>query len=149
MSNVSDKRCIEISKLYQEKGLEKTAEILGVKTSTIERQIREAKQRNLYQDVNQTKSKYINQIIDNYSDTELKLLANGKSLLLEKSKKLNINFEGKSVKIGVLTDTHIGHKMFYEERLYAAFSEFHKQKIDFMCHCGDVTEGRSHRPGHI
>ena len=44
--------------------------------------------------------------------------------LKEKSKKLDINFSGNHVRVGVLTDTHIGHLKFYKERLFSAFEEF-------------------------
>ena len=60
-----------------------------------------------------------------------------------------INFTGDRVRIGAITDTHIGHKRFSEERLMAAFEEFSKQGVDFITHCGDVTEGMSHRQGHV
>jgi len=146
----SDKRLREISSVYLENGLAKTAKLLGLKNSTVERAIREAKARDIFMDAgdNSTK-KYINKILETYTDQELKVLANGKKQLLEANKKLNINFDGNRVKIGVFGDTHIGHKKFYEQRVYAAFEEFKKEKIDFICHTGDVTEGMSHRPGHI
>lgn len=149
MTKDSDQRLIEVSKVFLENGLEKATEILGIKQSTIERRIREAKKRGIFKDSSTTKNKYIEKIVEQYSDDELRIIANGKSQVLESSKKLNIDFDGKKVRVGVLTDTHIGHKQFFEERLYAAFSEFHKEKVDMVLHTGDVTEGMSNRPGHI
>lgn len=145
----SDSRCIEVSMMYQEKGIEETAKIFNLKTSSVERLVSEAKIRGLYNNVSGSKSKYIDKILETYSDSELRLISEAKSFIIEKSKKLNINFEGKSVKIGVMTDTHIGHLKFFPERVYAAFEEFKKEKIDFWCHIGDVTEGMSNRAGHI
>ncbi len=145
----SDEYCLKIAKLVQEKGLEETSKILKIKQTTIERVIREAKSRGIFQGASNSKSKYINKILETYSEAELRLIADAKTFVLEKSKKLNINFEGKSVKIGVMTDTHIGHQKFFPERVYAAFEEFKKEKIDFWCHVGDVTEGMSNRAGHI
>jgi predicted phosphodiesterase len=149
MSN-TDEYCLKISKLVQEVGIEETSKILGIKQESVTRRIREAKAKGIFKDaVTDVKSKYINKILENYSEAELRLISDAKSFVLEKSKKININFEGKSVKIGVITDTHIGHLKFFEERVYAAFEEFKKEKVDFICHAGDVTEGMSHRPGHI
>lgn len=138
-----------MSKLVHELGIEEAAKSLGIKISSLERRIREAKQRGLFKEVKSPKTKHINKILENYSETELKVIAEGKNFLLEKSKKLDINFEGTTVKIGVFGDTHIGHMKFYPQRVYAAFEEFKKAKVDFICHTGDVTEGMSHRPGHI
>lgn len=150
MVKSSDEKLIECSKIYQEKGLVKAAEILGMKPISLNRRIQEAKERGLFAESAPTnQSKYLNKILENYTEAELKILANGKQQVLQASKKLNINFEGKRVKIGVMTDTHIGHQKFYPERVYAAFEEFKKEKVDFICHAGDVTEGMSHRPGHI
>lgn len=149
MSN-TDEYCLKISKLVQEVGIEETANLLGIKQESVSRRVREAKARGIFKDaITDVKSKYINKILENYSEAELRLISDAKSFVLEKSKKININFEGKSVKIGVITDTHIGHLKFFPERVYAAFEEFKKEKVDFICHAGDVTEGMSHRPGHI
>lgn len=146
----SDERLKFISKTYNKLGELKAAEILGITVETLKRTIREAKERNIYvQSTNNNQSRYLNKILETYSETELKIIAEGKTQILEKSKKLDINFEGNRVRIGVMTDTHIGHQKFYEQRLFAAFEEFKKEKVDFICHAGDVTEGMSNRPGHI
>ena len=150
MINVTDERLLEITRIYMESGLEKTAQVTGMKVASLERYIREAKQRGIFKDAaGDNKRKYINKILDQYSESELKLLSIGKAQILERSKRMDINFGGKRVKIGAITDTHLGHDKFYEERLYAAFDEFKKEKVDFITHAGDVTEGMSNRPGHI
>lgn len=146
----SDKKLIEICKSYNKYGEIKAAEYYGITIDSLKRRIREAKERNLFTDsANSQQSKYLNKILEQYTEAELKIIAEGKNQVLHASKKLNINFEGKRVKIGVMTDTHIGHEKFYSERVYAAFEEFKKEKIDFICHAGDVVEGMSNRPGHI
>lgn len=138
---------IDVCNKYGEIG---AAELLGITVESLKRRIREAKELDIYKESATTiQSKYLNKILETYSEAELKIIAEGKTQILEKSKKLDINFEGNRVKIGVMTDTHIGHQKFYEQRLFAAFEEFKKRKVDFVCHAGDVTEGMSHRPGHI
>lgn len=149
MTHNSDQRLIEVSKVYIENGSKKAEEILGLKPDTLSRYIREAKKRGIFNTSVSSKSKYIDKIIEQYNDDELKVIANGKRQVLESSKKLNIDFNGNTVKFGVMTDTHIGHSKFFEERVYATFTEFEKQKVDMVLHAGDVTEGMSNRPGHI
>lgn len=149
-NHCSDQRYLEISKTYNEYGESKASELLGMSVHSLQARLREAKRLGFYtQSANSTQSKYLNKILETYSEAELKIIAEGKTQILEKSKKLNINFEGNRVRIGVMTDTHIGHQKFYEQRLFAAFEEFKKEKVDFVCHAGDVTEGMSHRLGHI
>jgi len=143
-------RYLQISEVYNKYGEVEAAKLLGMTIESLKRRIREAKELDIYvQSANTTQSKYLNKIFETYSEAELKIIAEGKTQILEKSKKLNINFDGNRVRIGVMTDTHIGHQKFYEQRLFAAFEEFKKEKVDFVCHAGDVTEGMSHRPGHI
>lgn len=138
----------EIIDIYLDNGFEKTCELLDIKQATLERIIRMANKEGITS-TDQSKSKLINKILDTYSDEELKIIANGKTNILQASKKLNIDFDGTRVRVGVMTDTHIGHIKFFPERVYAAFDEFKKNNVDFICHVGDVTEGMSHRPGHI
>jgi predicted phosphodiesterase len=38
---------------------------------------------------------------------------------------------------------------FSEQRLFQAYDEFRKEKVDFIVHAGDVSEGMSNRPGHV
>lgn len=153
----SIKKCYEIKKVLEETGSKQaTSEKLGIMIPSISTAMRQI---DIYEGRtnsknNIKKSKYhddkvLQKILQTYSRDELSLLAEGKTHLLEPGRKIDINFSGNRVKIGVLTDTHIGHEKFNQNRLFAAFEEFKKEKVDFICHAGDVTEGMSHRPGHI
>jgi predicted phosphodiesterase len=95
------------------------------------------------------KGKLISQIIQNYNEAELEAIAKGGRVVPGYAKVPIISFEGERIRIGAITDTHIGSVDFHEERLYQAFDEFHKEKVDFIAHAGDVLEGMSNRPGHI
>ena len=95
------------------------------------------------------RGKIISQIIQNYTDKELEAIAKGGRIVPGYAKVPIISFEGERVRIGAITDTHIGSVDFHEERLYQAFDEFRKSKVDFVVHAGDVLEGMSNRPGHI
>jgi predicted phosphodiesterase len=146
MSSISDDKLKEIVYFYSNEGREKTLEVFGLSDETFNRYLRNAKQRGFsITDSNKT----IKKIREIYTDKELEAIANGGRLVPGSEKVPIINFEGEHIKIGAITDTHIGHKCFSDERLYQAFEEFKKEKVDFITHSGDVTEGMSNRPGHV
>ena len=91
----------------------------------------------------------ISQIVKNYSDRELEAIAKGGRIVPGYGKVPIISFEGQRIRIGAITDTHIGSVKMPPERIYQAFEEFRKEKVDFIVHAGDVTEGMSNRPGHV
>lgn len=95
------------------------------------------------------RGKIISQIIQNYNDKELEAIAKGGRIIPGYPKVPIISFEGDRIRVGAFGDTHIGSIDFHEERLSQAFDEFHKSKVDFIVHTGDVLEGMSNRPGHI
>ena len=53
------------------------------------------------------------------------------------------------VKIGIISDTHIGHKKFDEGFMKYAAETFKKEGIKDVYHSGDICEGMSGRPGHV
>jgi predicted phosphodiesterase len=91
----------------------------------------------------------LKKIGESYTNQELQAIASGGRIMPGFAKVPVINFNGKHFCIGAFTDTHIGSSYFREERVYQAFEEFTKQKVDFIAHAGDVTEGMSNRPGQI
>lgn len=84
-----------------------------------------------------------------YTDKELRAIAEGGRIMPGAAKVPVIDFSGRHIRIGAITDTHIGHQQFSEDRLYQAFDEFKREKVDFITHSGDVTEGMSNRPGQM
>jgi len=56
---------------------------------------------------------------------------------------------GDSVKFGIISDSHIGHKMFAEEWLMHAYEFFESEGCEFIYHAGDIVEGMSGRDGQI
>lgn len=92
--------------------------------------------------------KLTEQIAERYSIEELKILAKGNRIETE-AKTPFINVHGQHIKLGVLGDTHLGSSYTDPNDLYLAFDIYKKEKVDFICHTGDVTEGMSHRPGHV
>lgn len=99
--------------------------------------------------VNQPLVGVLKKISEMYTDNELRAIAEGGRIVPGAEKVPVIDFSGNHIRIGVITDTHIGHKQFSEDRLMQAFDEFKKERVDFIVHAGDVTEGMSGRPGQI
>ena len=143
---INDDRLIAIIDFYTLKGLEQTATQFGLSAETITRYLREAKERGL-EGVNLSKN--IRDIISNYTEDELSAIAKGGRIVPGYTKVPVISFEGQHVRVGHITDTHIGSLYFDDSRLFQAFEEFRKEKVDFITHAGDVSEGMSHRPGQI
>ena len=140
------------SKLAQELGNQEAANQLGVTVETLKRVIRYKRKEEGTQIGEQIKfnpNSILKKISEMYTDSELQAIAHGGRILPGLEKVPIISFEGQHIKIGVITDTHIGHQKFSKERLMQAFDEFRKERVDFITHSGDVTEGMSHRPGHI
>ena len=130
-------------------GIEKAAEMLGIKVDTIVRYQKEAKSRNVKIDKAAGISKTLRTIQDIYTNDELLAIARGGRIMPGVAKVPVISFEGRHIKVGHITDTHIGSSYLADQRLYQAFEEFKKEKVDFITHSGDVTEGMSNRPGHV
>lgn len=146
VGKISDKRLRGLSQYCAKYGAEQTAIHYGLKLETLNRYLRESKKRNInIEDSN----RWLREIRDNFTDEELRAIATGGRVLPGVEKVPIISFEGQRIRIGAMTDTHIGSKYSKEERIYQAFDEFKKEKVDFIVHSGDVTEGMSHRPGHI
>jgi predicted phosphodiesterase len=151
MSSYVPETAKRIFELAEKLGNAEAAKQLGIKIESVRRAI-VAHKNNIspeekVKDFNPNAT--LKKIQELYSDKELMAIANGGRILPGLEKVPIISFEGKHIKIGVLTDTHIGHQKFSEDRLFQAFEEFRKEKVDFITHSGDVCEGMSHRPGHI
>lgn len=95
------------------------------------------------------RSQWIEKIAARFSDDELKAIAQGGRIIPGAGEVPVVSFSGKRIRFGAITDTHIGHKRSPRQRIEQAFEEFRKEKVDFIVHPGDVTEGMSHRPGQV
>jgi DNA polymerase II small subunit/DNA polymerase delta subunit B len=58
-------------------------------------------------------------------------------------------YNSKRIKIGVISDTHIGSKYFDYNAFDESVKTFNKEKVEAIYHAGDVIEGMSNRQGHI
>ena len=143
---VSDERLQEILDYYASNGEETTCDHFGLPVETMSRYLREARLRGL---LGQETNKTMRQIKEMYSDSELQAIAKGGRIMPGVANVPIIDFEGKRIRIGHMTDTHIGSAYTSDDHIYQAFEEFKKAGVDFVTHSGDVSEGMSNRPGHI
>jgi hypothetical protein len=144
--NITDDRLREIVDYYTVYGLDKSCSAFSLSSETVQRYLREAKERGI-NSVNLSKT--IRDIVENYTEEELSAIAKGGRIVPGYTKVPIISFSGKHIRVGHITDTHVGSTYFDESRLIQAFEEFRKEKVDFITHSGDVSEGMSNRPGHV
>lgn len=90
----------------------------------------------------------IQQILDRYSDSELKSIANGvnKRSVAPAS---NIEFSGKWFKWMQISDLHLGSKFTNPLDIIAAFKHAEREGCEMITIVGDLFEGMSNREGHI
>ena len=144
--SISNKKLKEAVNYYTSHGEEKTCDHFGFNQETMARYLRIAKERGI---TGEDHNRVMRQIRELYNNDELKAIANGGRIVPGTSKVPIINFDGKRIRVGHITDTHIGSSYFNDNRINQAFEEFKKEGVDFITHSGDVTEGMSNRAGHI
>lgn len=155
----SKKRAREVVNYYNEYGLEQTMDAFNIKRKTIQRYFStlnipfedngEISVKVIEEETGVKLNKTIQSIIARYTPTELLALAKGARIQAGMPKIPMIDFTGSNIKIGIITDTHIGSIYFDEDILYKAFEVFENEGVEFIVHAGDVTEGMSNRPGHV
>lgn len=59
------------------------------------------------------------------------------------------HYRPKRVKIGIISDLHIGSKYFDPGIFEKSVRAFSKEKVEAIYCCGDIIEGMSNREGHI
>ncbi len=143
---ITTERLQKIMSVYIAEGKEATLKQFELTDETFNRHLRDAKQRGI---TTTDRGKLISEIIKNYSEKEIEAIAKGGRIVPGYGKAPIVSFEGQRIRIGAITDTHLGSLKMPKERIYQAFDEFRKEKVDMITHCGDVTEGMSNRPGHI
>ncbi len=98
--------------------------------------------------VDTQKEKVLKELANKYTVNELQAISKGYDPTINNSNKIKLNFNGSKIKIGVISDTHIGSKSFVEGWWDSAMAKFKEEKVDFICHVGDLVEGLSDRKGH-
>jgi predicted phosphodiesterase len=145
-SSLNQERLQKVVSVYLSEGKEEVLKQFNLSEETFNRYIREARKRGIS---TTDRGKIISQIVQNYTEKELEAIAKGGRIVPGYGKVPIIDFDGQRIRVGAMTDTHIGSDKMPPERIYQAFEEFKKDKVDFITHSGDVTEGMSNRPGHI
>lgn len=130
-------KIVEIVNFYFENGEEKTLEVYSLKQDSLRRYLNE------YRKIDNSSNikNVLRRIQEVYSDKELIAIANGGRLVPGQDKVPIVDFDGEHIRIGFITDTHIGSVYFKEEYFNKAIEEIIKSKCDMLCHAGDVTDG--------
>jgi predicted phosphodiesterase len=145
-SNITTEKLQKIMAVFVAEGEDATLKQFNIPKETLNRYYREARQRGI---PTTDRGKLVSQILQNYSEKEIEAIAKGGRIVPGYAKVPIVSFEGERIRFGAMTDTHIGSLYMPPERIYQAFEIFHKEKVDFITHSGDVTEGMSNRPGHV
>ena len=146
-------RSRKIAETAWEHGEAEAAQMLGITVATVKRSIRRTKKVDadpepLISESRAKRQALLGRIGEKFTDKELSLLARGSTPPVNHVTPIH-DFTGEIVRIGVLTDTHLGSKYTNPEYLLEAFDQFDEIGVDMVVHAGDVTEGLSHRPGHM
>jgi predicted phosphodiesterase/transposase-like protein len=142
----NEKRLKEVIEYYiATNSMESTCKTFNIKQSTLERYLRQ------YQNAlgfNIEKSKLVTELQQKFTTKELQSILKGSMIKLEKQSS-TMDFDGEEFTFGHITDTHIGSIYFRDYYLQSYFEEAEKQGVQCTFHTGDLTEGMSHRPGHV
>jgi len=104
--------------------------------------------------LNHNSQKEVSDMARKYVREEMREVVTEKSwnaLEQDKSVRLDLSpFYGKTLKFGVVSDTHLCSKHQQVSELKTAYKVFDKEKVEFVVHAGDITEGNgNHYPGQI
>jgi len=146
LDKLSNDKLQKIVSVYITEGKECVLAQFSLSEETFNRYLREAKKRGIS---TSDKGKLVSQIMQNYTEKEIEAIAKGGRIVPGYGKVPIVSFEGQRIRVGAMTDTHIGSNKMPPDRIFQAFEEFRKEKVDFITHSGDVTEGMSNRPGHV
>lgn len=146
MADLKQETLQKIVSVYISEGEDAVLEQFSLSSETFNRYLREARKRGM---ALTDKNKLVSQILQTYSDKELEAIAKGGRIIPGYGKVPVVDFDGERIRVGAMTDTHLGSVSTPPDRIYQAFDEFRKAKVDFITHSGDVCEGMSNRPGHI
>lgn len=96
------------------------------------------------------KDELLNRIGNKYSLNELETISKSHTEMKEFGPSvLSLNKHTDVIKFAAMGDTHMGSKYFSEDVWDEAIRICEEEDVDFITHVGDLTEGMSHRPGHV
>lgn len=143
---ISEKRLKEISEYAAKYGRNATCDYYNIGRSTLSRYLRKDKEADSLP-IDCDNDILFKKLSEKFSPGELKSLLNDN--FTPQHGETNYNFSGDVIKIGVLSDLHIGSNHTNEERITAAFELFKIEGVSLVLLPGDITEGMSGRDGHV
>lgn len=148
LETITDAVIQRVCDLYAIVGRDETARLLGMERDSVRRYVTEGKQRGLTEG-GEARARLAKQIADKYDSKELSSILRAGEIKQEHGVyKYDVGGRGR-VRIGVISDPHIGSKQFERGIFDSAIDLFHRESVDIILCPGDVTEGMSNRPGHV
>ena len=144
---ITAKRRKKLRAMVKDIGIDAVAEKEGLKRESVRRYVRNEGDDASGPDV-QHVNVLLRRIEEMYTPGELKALANGAMPKVLGVRPIH-DFRGKTITIGAMSDTHLGSKYTNPDFVQMAFDEFARAEVDFVTIGGDVSEGFSHRDGHV
>jgi len=138
----------------RDRGVDAVAAERGIRRESVRRACRRAAdsrgpdQCNKPEEVAVDAPAVLTKIAERYTDKELLALAHGALPQADFVRPIH-DFTGRRLRIGVLSDTHLGSKYTNPDFVKMAFDEFARYELDMVTVSGDVTEGLSRRDGHV
>lgn len=140
---ISKKKSLEVQKYVSKYGIEKTKIDLNLTESSVKRYLRFEPETDI------PLAKDLLKLKDLYSAEEIKALVLGGRPGTGGTTVPHISVCGDTVRLGVVSDTHIGSKYTSDYHLGLVQHIFKEEGITIGVHAGDITEGMSHRAGHV
>lgn len=146
MIRLTQERVFEILDFLYDHTEEETCKHFDIKADTIRRY--KSKYKDQVKEVFKEK-RLFQKLRESFTPEELEKLAKSKKNTVQETHTVKRNFKGDIITFAHFTDTHIGSKYFSVFDWQAALKECEAQDVQFICHTGDLTEGLSHRAGHV
>jgi len=143
---ITKDKLLEVVNYYKENGEKATLTAYGLQSASLYRYLGDSRAKEQPADI---QDKYLLEIKSRYSEKDLAILAKGKGLVDTPFAKPSIGMSGDKVKFGFITDTHIGSKYTSSDYIVDIMRKMEDEGCEFIAHAGDVTEGMSHRQGHV
>lgn len=145
----SVKKSREIAKTVNNVGIDLAAEHFGITRESVRRAMRICKAAVRPEKEPVDQPTILKQLTDRYTEKELRALAVGAMQQVDYTRPIH-DFRGETIRIGYMTDMHLGSIYTNPAYIRMAYDEFSRGTgVDFVAISGDVTEGMSHRAGHV
>lgn len=140
---------VKAAKLVKDFGIEYAMQEMGWNRESVRRAVRAVRTQDKPGENANKQPAIIKKILERYTDDELRIIAEGKTINPNQHNRPVIDFDGEQVTICFATDTHIGSKYFSDHLWVSMLKECEKQGVQSILFGGDLIEGMSNRPDQV